>query len=491
MTKYSRRNFLKTSGYALSAVSIQGCFKTSKTDKRKPNIIYILADDLGYGELGCYGQKIIQTPNIDRLAEEGIRFTQHYSGSPVCAPSRCTLMTGKHTGHAFIRNNGRPKDREHKPSKGIFAGQNPIPDSEVTIAEILKEQGYATAAMGKWGLGPIDSTGDPNRQGFDLFYGYNCQVHAHNHYPRFLWRNNKKEILEGNDRTLTGEQYSQDLFIKEAKQFIKKNKNQPFFLFLPFIIPHLSIQAPDKTLQIYKNKFPESSYNHRGYLKHPFPHAGYAAMITHMDYGIGEIMDLLKELDIENETFVMFSSDNGATYNRLGGSDSAFFESNQPFRGFKGDLCEGGIRVPFIARWPGKIQPGTITDHVSAFWDVMPTFCEITGAFTPKNSDGISFAPTLLGKGNQKKHEFLYWEFAGYGGQQAVRIDNWKAIRTGLKEKNSDTSIQLFDLKEDIKEQNNVAQQFPEIVKKIKNIMLHARTESTVFPFPEIYNTEF
>lgn len=489
-----RREFIKKCCLGLSALSMTVLGKTScKKDSSltsKPNIIFIMADDLGYGELGCYGQKIIRTPNIDKLALEGMKFTQHYSGSPVCAPSRCVLMTGKHTGHSYIRNNGRPKGRKHNPEQGIFAGQNPIPESEITISELFKKQGYATAVMGKWGLGAFETTGDPNKHGFDLFYGYNCQVHAHNHYPRFLWRNSKKETLEGNSRTLTGKQYSQDLFIKEAKQFINQNQNRPFFLYLPFVIPHLGIQVAEESLKEYTDKIPEKQYEHRGYFQHPSPRAGYAAMISHMDKGIGEIMELLKELVLDENTIVVFTSDNGPTYNRLGGSDSDYFESKGHLRGYKGDLYEGGIRVPFIARWIGHIDEGTSNDHVCAFWDVMPTICEITNTSPPSGIDGISFLPTLLGKKGQKNHDYLYWEFPAYGGQQAVRFGDWKAIRTGLKKHNSDTSVQLYDLKKDLGEKNNVAEKHPDIVKKVSDIMQTTRTESELFPFPEIYSRD-
>lgn len=323
-------------GAALSGL-LPGCaleggpVGTVRAAPRRPNIIYMLADDLGYNELGCYGQRRIRTPHIDSLAAEGVRFTDHYSGSPVCAPSRCVLMTGKHSGHAYIRGNGNPDGpkfdalRERYGCK--FPGQYPIPPDEVTIAEVLKGRGYATGAMGKWGLGHWGTTGDPNAQGFDLFYGFNCQVHAHNHYPRYLWRNGVKEALPGNDRTLTGETYSQDLIVKEALGFIRTNRDRPFFLFMPFIIPHLSIQVPESSLAEYRGRIPEASHKHHGYLKHPFPRAGYAAMVTHMDRGVGEIMALLKELGLDDDTLVVFASDNGPTYGRLGGSDSEFFES--------------------------------------------------------------------------------------------------------------------------------------------------------------------
>lgn len=482
-----RRDFLKgmALGAAATAMSRPGRAAAASKERRKPNIIYLLADDLGYGELGCYGQKWIKTPSIDRIAAEGLRFTQHYSGTAVCAPSRCVLMTGKHTGHAYIRNNGNPKgpqfDRLRAKYGCQFPGQNPIPDSEVTIAEILKAQGYATGACGKWGLGQWGTTGDPNRQGFDLFYGYNCQRHAHSHYPRYLWRNGGKEMLEGNDRTLTGKQYSQDLFIKEACQFIRANKDRPFFLYMPFIIPHLSIQVPEQTLNEYKGRIPEAPYTHRGYLQHPFPRAGYAAMITHMDRGIGQIMKLVTELGLDEDTLVMFSSDNGPTYNRLGGSDSDFFASAGPLRGLKGSLYEGGIRVPMVARWPGRIKPGTVTDHVSAFWDVLPTLCDVAGAPKPKDIDGISFAPTLLGRREQKAHEYLYWEFPAYGGQQVVRLGNWKGVRQGMQKGNM--KIELYDLAKDVGEKTDVAAEHPKIVGRIRKIMREARVPSKLFRF--------
>jgi len=492
MLVQDRRTFLKTAGMVFAGLSFHGLIKGASSRTKRPNIIYILADDLGYGDLGCYGQKYIKTPNLDRLAAEGMKFTQHYAGSPVCAPSRCTLMTGKDTGHSYIRDNGRPKWRKHDPIHDIYAGQNPIPTEEVTIAELLKQAGYKTAAIGKWGLGYEGSSGDPNKQGFDYFYGYICQVHAHNHYPAFLWRNGEKIPIEGNDgHSLSGKHYAQDLLVEEAKSFIRQNKNHPFFLYLPFIIPHLSLQVPEESLDIYKGKIPETPYKHRGYLKHLYPHAAYAAMITHMDKGIGEIVNLISELGLDENTLIIFSSDNGPVYDRLGGADSDFFQSAGPFRGRKGSLYEGGIRIPMIARWKGKIKPGTTTDHISAFWDVLPTFCEIIGIDPPKGINGISFLPTLLGQyDKQKKHEFLYWEFPSYGGQQAVRLGNWKAIRTGLKKENSDTQIQLYNLKEDIKEEHNVASQYPDIVQKIKKIMLNYRTKSELFPLKEIYERE-
>lgn len=469
----------------VSAVS-----SAAASEKQPPNIVFIIADDLGYKELGCYGQKYIRTPNIDELAKDGIRFTQFYSGNAVCAPSRCNLMTGKHPGHAYVRNNGKPDYVQNMKEKEgwEYPGQHPIPDEEITIAEMLKQKHYATGAMGKWGLGHFGTSGDPNKQGFDLFYGFNCQVHAHNHYPRFLWRNHTKETLPGNDRTLNGETYSQDKFVEVGMDFIRENKDRPFFLYLPFAVPHLAIQAPEESVAEYRGKIPEADYKHRGYIKREDPRAGYAAMITHMDKGVGQIMNLLKELNLDDNTVVFFTSDNGPTYDRLGGSDSVFFESAGPWRGFKGSLYEGGIRVPLVVRWPGHIAPGQVTDHLSAFWDVMPTIAQLTGTKAPADIDGISFVPTLLGEPQeQKQHEYLYWEFPAYTGQQAVHMGDWKGVRQNLlRKKNPQMKIELYNLKNDPGEQHDVADQHPEIVARIKSIMKTGRTPSKMFPFPAL-----
>jgi len=448
----------------------------------RPNIILIVADDLGYAELGCYGQEIIKTPQIDRIAKEGIRFTQFYSGAPVCAPARCMLMTGVHAGHAVTRDNGVPKHLKHLGKKfgWEFPGQNPLPADAVTIPRLLKATGYATAAIGKWGLGHFGTTGEPNRQGFDLFYGYNDQRHAHNHYPRFLYRNRKKEIQPGNDRTLYGETYSQDQFTKVALQFIEDNREGPFFLYLPFTIPHLGIQVPEKSLAKYKGKIPEEDYKHRGYIQHPFPRAGYAAMVTHMDDAVGQITQRVKDLGLDENTIVFFTSDNGPTYDRLAGSDSRFFHSAGPFRGRKGSVYEGGIRVPLIARWPGKISPGTTSDLQSAFWDFLPTLCDIAEISSPEKIDGISFTPTLLGKENQKTHNFLYWEFPAYGGQQAIRVGDWKAVRQNIFKGNMKT--ELYDLAKDIAEQHDLAEKYPERVAQLEQMMTGAHVPSKQFP---------
>lgn len=449
-----------------------------------PNIVMIMADDLGYGELGCYGQKLIKTPRLDALAAEGMRFTQFYAGSPVCASSRCVLMTGKHTGHAAIRDNGDPKLtpelRQSKEKYGWeFPGQNPLPPEEVTIAELLKQRGYATAATGKWGLGHFGTTGDPNAQGFDLFYGFNCQRHAHNHYPKFLWQNAEKQILPGNDRTARGETYSQDKFTEVALDFMREHHDQPFFLYVPYAIPHLAIQVPDESLKQYEGVIVEEGYKHRGYIPHPKPRAGYAAMVSHMDRDIGKIVDLLEELGLTDNTLVIFMSDNGPTYDRLGGSDSDYFNSADGLRGFKGSVYEGGLRVPMIARWKGKIPAGVKTPIVSASWDLLPTLCETVGAEAPAEIDGISLLPELTGKGRQEEHQSLIWEFPGYGGQQAIRFGDWKAVRTKLKKGNRE--FELYDLATDRAEENNLADGRPEIVKRAAALLESGRTDSELF----------
>ncbi|MCH2181678.1 MAG: arylsulfatase [Mariniblastus sp.] len=451
---------------------------------RPPNVVLILADDLGYGELGSYGQQWIQTPHLDRIASEGVKFSQFYSGQAVCAPSRCSLLTGMHQGHAEIRNNGNPAARKTMGADDplFFPGQNPISEQAVTIAEILKKRGYRTAAIGKWGLGYEGSSGDPNRQGFDLFYGFNCQRHAHNHYPRFLWRNDQREMLPGNDRTATGQTYSQDRFTEVALEFIDENRHCPFFLYLPFAIPHLAIQAPESSLTEFGSEIPEAEYQHRGYIPHPKPRAGYAAMISHMDRDIGKIMQRIEKYCLEKNTIVIFTSDNGPAPNRLGGTDSEFFRSAGPLRGRKGSLYEGGIRVPLLVSWPGRIQPGRESDHVAAFWDLFVTISDLTGCRTRHLTDGISLAPTLLQTGGQREHDYLYWEFPAYGGQQAIRQGDYKAIRTGLL-KNPSAPVQLYHLGDDIAETKDIAREHPELVEQLTRLMKDARTPSTTFPF--------
>jgi arylsulfatase A len=447
---------------------------------RLPNIVLIMADDLGFGDLGSYGQTKIKTPNLDRMAAEGMRFTQFYAGSPVCAPSRCVLMTGKHGGHAFIRNN------KALPTEG----QVPIPSGEVTIAELLKARGYATGAFGKWGLGFVGTEGDPNRQGFDLFYGYNCQREAHNYYPDHLWRNEQKIMLEGNNRGLTGKHYSHDLIEAEALKFIRANKDKPFFAYVPFTIPHQALQIPEDSLAQYVGKWDDPPYDGKnGHLPHPTPRAAYAAMITRMDRSVGRILDLINRLGLDEKTLVIFTSDNGATFGRSrkepspgrqDGTESFFFGSTGRLRAFKGSVYEGGIRVPFIARWPGSIKAGSVSDLPAVFYDVLPTLCEITGAPVPKVADGLSILPTLTGEGEQRKHAFLFWDFTGQGGQQAVRMGDWKGVRRNLHRGN--LRIELYNLTTDVGEMNDVAGQHPEIVKRIEKIMKDNHLPSQIFP---------
>jgi arylsulfatase A len=445
-----------------------------RSPAKPPNIIFILSDDLGYGELGVYGQKKIRTPRIDRMAREGVRFSNFYCGSTVCAPSRCSLMTGKHNGHAWVRDNQTVKPE----------GQVPLPETSVTIAKVLKGQGYATGATGKWGLGGTGTQGDPNRQGFDLFFGYICQGHAHNYYPTFLYRNGQQIQLESNDGTWTGRQYSHDLVEKEALDFIRAHQDHPFFLYVPFTIPHVSMQVPADSLAEYKDLWDDPPYDgSRGYLPHPKPRAAHAAMITRMDRSVGRILDLVAQLGLDQNTLVMFSSDNGSI-DLVGGHDLKFFEANGPLRDGKGLLYEGGIRIPFIARWPGRIRPGAVCEFPGAFYDLLPTFAELAGARVPADLDGVSLAPTLLGQGDQKLHDFFYWEIPSGGGQQAVRMGDWKGYRGGLAKE--PTPLELYDLRSDLGERENVAAQHPQVVSRILSIMDREHVPSELFPLKAI-----
>jgi arylsulfatase A len=443
----------------------------------KPNVIFVLADDLGWGDLGCYGQTKIRTPSIDRLAADGMRFTQAYAGNAVCAPSRCCIMTGKHPGHAYIRDN-----RQWKPDVQ-WSGQIPLPADTVTLSKLFKQAGYATGAMGKWGLGSPENSGDPAKQGIDYFFGYYCQAHAHNHYPQYVWRNGAKVALEGNDGSATGKQYTQDLFEAEALKFVREHKDKPFFLYLPFTVPHLALQVPEDSLAEYRGKFPETPYHGKQYQPHDSPRAAYAAMVTRMDRSIGRVMDLLKQLKLDDNTLVLFSSDNGAI-DAYAGTDARFFGSLDHFRGMKGDLYEGGLRIPLVCRWPGHIKAGTTSDLPVAFWDLMPTLCDPAGLETPAGIDGVSFAPTLFGRGEQKRHEFFYWEFPSYGGQQAVRAGQWKAVRRNLNK--GPSAVELYDLEADPSEKKDVAADHPDVVARLEAIMKEQHTPSTVFPLPSV-----
>ena len=484
MASLSRRQFLKAVGLGAAAAA-SGCVGAARSatgtnatagearnPAAKPNFVFILADDLGYNELGCYGQKKIRTPNLDRLAAQGMRFTDHYSGSPVCAPSRCTLMTGYHTGHAHVRGNlGRPR-----------VGQLPIPDETVTLAELLKREGYRTGAAGKWGLGGPGSSGLPNKQGVDFWFGYLDQWNAHSHYPEYMWRNQEKIILEKN---LGGKrvQYSHDMFTEEALKFLRESAaHGPFFLYVPYAVPHVSLHVPEDSLAEYKGKWPEKPYKGGHYSGHATPLAAYAAMITRMDRDVGRIVALLEELGVERDTLVVFTSDNGPTY--TGGVDAAFFASAGPLRGLKGSVYEGGIRVPMIARWPGRIKPGATSRLPCAFWDWLPTFMDLAGAAdrTPKGIDGVSIAPTLLGRGTQKRREYLYWEHHSGRGMQAVRMGPWKGVRLNARA-GAAAPVQLYNLDSDIGERKDLAAEQPEVVGKIAAIMQEGRAESPYFTF--------
>jgi len=459
-----------------------------------PNIVYFLADDLGYGELGCYGQEKILTPNIDRLAAEGMRFTQHYSGAPVCAPARCVLMTGRHSANAYIRGNKEmgkwgPDEPE---------GQLPLPADAVTIAEMLGAVGYATGAMGKWGLGGPGSSGHPSNQGFDQFYGYLCQRVAHNYYPTHLWRNHDVDVLgnaffnahqrlpgpkAGFDQFI-GSTYAPDKILAEAVKFVNENKDGPFFLYLPFVEPHMAMQPPQEWVDRYPADWDDEPYvGGKSYLPHPRPRAGYAAMISDLDEHVGTIVDLIDELGLAENTIIIFTSDNGPTHD-VGGVDTSFFNSAGALRGRKGSLYEGGIRVPMIARWTGRIEAGSETDHISAFEDVMPTLARLAGATVPLMADGVSFLPTLLGDPrSQEARPYYVWEFHGYGGQKAVRMGKWKAVQRGILK--GETKIKLYDLSVDIAESNDVSASHPEIVARIRGIFKNDRTESAEFPMEQ------
>ncbi|MEL7532367.1 MAG: arylsulfatase, partial [Bacteroidota bacterium] len=422
----------------------------------KPNIIYIMADDLGYGDLSAYGQEKFETPNIDQMLAEGMKFTRHYAGSTVCAPSRSSLMTGEHTGHTFVRGN-----KEVKPE-----GQHPLADSVLTVAEILKAAGYKTGAIGKWGLGAPGSEGEPNAQGFDFFYGYNCQREAHSYYPDHLWRNRERVELPANTEGKTGT-FSQDLMMEETIKYLEENKNDPFFLYLPYTIPHASIEVPEQDLKPFLGKYEEVAFEGGHYRATENPRATFAAMIARLDQDVGKVLKTLKRLGIAENTLVVFTSDNGA--HQEGGADPAFFNSSGGLRGLKRDLYEGGVRVPMIAWWPGTVQAGSSTEHISAFWDFLPTACDIAGASVPDLTDGISYLQTLKGR-QQPEHGFLYWEFHEQGGKQAVLMDPWKGVRLGVNQ-NPKAPIELYNLQEDPSEQNNIAAQHPDIVAQIEEII--------------------
>lgn len=477
-----KKLFFKALLLSYLVVILSAC--SSKKEAKKtasapmPNIVYILADDLGYGDLSCYGQEKFQTPNIDKLASDGMLFTQHYAGSTVCAPSRSALMTGLHTGHTFVRGNVR-----HEPE-----GQIPLDENTVTVANLLKKSGYVTGAFGKWGLGYPGSTGDPNKQGFDEFFGYNCQTLGHNYYPYHLWHNQTKVMLDENAGTQNG-LYAPNLIHQKALEFMENNKDTTFFLYYPSIIPHAELVAPDAYMNRFKGTLPpETRYQQKdslrryktgGYGSQDEPHAAFAAMVTLLDDQVAEIRAKLEELGIADNTLIIFTSDNGP--HEEGGGDPEYFNGNGALTGVKRDLYEGGIRVPMIAVWPGKIEEGSTSPHISAFWDVLPTLCEITNTEVPDSLDGISFLPTLVG-GKQAEHKYLYWEFHEQGGKQAVRMGNWKAVRLNMA-KNPDAPIELYDLSTDVAEQNNIADAHPDRVETMDKIMKKEHEKSNTFSF--------
>ena len=438
-----------------------GALATAAPEK-KPNIVFIMADDLGYAHLGCYGQRKILTPRIDRMAAEGLRFTQCYAGAPVCAPSRSVLMTGLHSGHTSVRGN----------SGGI-----PLLDDDVTVAELLKPLGYSTGIFGKWGLGDAGTPGVPTRQGFDEFFGYLHQVHAHFYYPFFLWHNEQKFLLPGNDGGKQ-EQYTHDVIVDRALEFVRRNRERRFFLYMPFTIPHTELLVPEDSFGEYEGKFQEPRPyvdRRRHYADQPAPRTAFAAMVTRMDRDVGRVLDLLGELGIDRQTIVFFTSDNGGQGG--GGPDLKFFQGNAPLRGAKGQLHEGGIRVPMIVRWPGVVESGAVSDHVWSFQDVMPTLVELGGGTTPPRTDGISAVPSLVGETvagrKQERHRHLYWEHPrGRGLMQAVRMGRWKALRAGWA-----APIELYDLEKDIGETTDVAREHGGVVRTIETYLKTARTQ--------------
>ena len=417
----------------------------------RPNIVYVLADDLGYGDLGCYGQELIATPHLDRLAAEGMRFTQHYSGAPVCAPARCVLLTGLHSGHAPIRNNRALKHE----------GNVPIPASYRTLGEVMKEAGYATGAFGKWGQGFPGSECDPIKRGFDVFYGYNCQREAHQYYPGHLWHNDQKVLLGGNANGKQ-EQYSHDLIAQAALDFITKERDEPFFAYIPFTIPHTKFQVPE--LGIYEDE----AWTENQKIQ--------AAMISRMDRDIGRIVEAVRTMDAEDNTLIIFTSDNGP---HGGGGTLEQFTAAGPLRAKKGATYEGGIRVPFIACWPGKIASGSVSDHISGFQDMLPTFAELAGAAAPQDMDGISMLPTLLGTGTQRQHEYMYWEL---GTKQGLRAGKWKLVRNGTRK--SLGPMELYDLSSDLGETHDLANKHPDVLKRLAGLLRQARHPSELFPNP-------
>lgn len=447
-----------------------GKINARETIQSKPNVVFIIADDLGYGDLSCYGQKKFQTPHVDRLALNGIRFTQCYSGTTVSAPSRCSLVTGLHTGHASIRGN-----KEIQPE-----GQQPLPTGSTTIFNIFKNAGYVTGAFGKWGLGFPGSEGEPNKQGVDEFFGYNCQRQAHKYYPQHLWHNEQKVELPHNENWNKGT-YAQDLIQEKALQFIEANQKNPFFMFVPCVLPHAELVVPeDSIIQKFRGLYPETPYkgddNGPGYGSQPQPHAAFAAMVYRFNIYVGQIVEKLKELGVYENTLIIVTSDNGP--HMEGGADPDFFNSNSIYRGYKRDLYEGGIRVPMIASWQNQIPKGKQSELICTFWDMMPTFAEITGS-NVKTTDGLSILPTLTGKGEQKLHEHIYFEFLELNGKQAVRKGDWKLLYQDIRKNGY---YELYNLAADPSENHNVISLYPEIANELKTIMKQEHIDDPMWP---------
>lgn len=438
---------------------------TQAASTTQPNVVYILADDLGYGDLSCLGQTHFETPNIDKLASRGMLFTNHYSGNTVCAPSRCSMLTGMHMGHAAVRGN----------AELVPEGQRPMPASTYTVAHHMQKSGYATGIFGKWGLGAAGSTSDPISMGFDRFYGYNCQRQAHCYYPAWLWRNNEREFQWGNEGSFETV-YAPEQIHQEALTFIRDNKDKPFYCYYALVQPHADMVAPEEEMAKFRGKLlPELNYKQDYYRGQPEGHAAFAAMVTMLDRYVGEVVAELDELGLTDNTLVIFTSDNGA--HEEGGADPEYFDSNSVYKGFKRDLYEGGVHVPMMATWPGKIKAGSVNDHISAFWDVLPTMADLIKKPLPLKVDGVSFLPTMLGEKGQAEHDYLYWEFAMKGGRKAIRKGNWKGVRYNAV-KNPTSTLELYDLSKDPGETKNLANQFPEVVAELDALMAKSRNES-------------
>ena len=489
MSDVNRKWLLKLTPAAVAALSLSSCVPTllamgiveAKIHKQEdnPNIIFILADDLGYADLSCMGQTKFSTPNIDRLASQGMMFTQHYSGSSVSAPSRSCLITGQHTGHTVIRGN----------KELPVEGQHPLPTDTYTIFKMLKDNGYLTSVFGKWGLGAPNTEGAPENQMVDEFYGYNCQRLAHSYFPYHLWHNDKKILLKGNEDKNEND-YAPYLIHDAAIDFIKENCDTTFFMWYTSVIPHAELKVPEQELKAfvgnpdYEEEIAYSGcddgeyYKNGGYGSQQYTHATFAAMVSVLDRQVGDVCAVLDSLGIADNTIIIFTSDNGPHLE--GGADPDFFNSNGELRGYKRDLYEGGIRVPFIVRWNNKIEADSKSDHVSAFWDFMPTVADLIDAKLPENVDGISYLPTMTGYGEQKEHDYLYWEFHENNGRQAVRKGDWKAVKYDV---HNDGKIELYNLKSDVSEKFNVADAFPEKVDEFDSLMRTSRTDSDLFRF--------